>query len=186
MLNLRYVLSQEAPDSGFVERWRKGSLALFENEGFLPRIFTVQVGYSREAHAGAFPPEERIRELAVWEDGEDRQFEGQARLESFLYQNGEVSAQVVSDAGTIVVLSENYLPGWGVTCDAEPLPLRLSHGCIMSAEIPAGRHEVVFRYAPRSLTRGALLSGAALAVLIGLWWRGRARPSREPHPRMRK
>lgn len=168
VVNLKYVLTEESqPDPGWVERWRRGSLALYENVDVLPRAFTVQEGYSIGAHGGALPTED-IRRIAVWDRGEDRRIPGSGEVESFEYRSGHMKARVNSSAGTLLIISENAAPGWVVTIDGRETSVRTTHGTFFSIEIPGGSHEVELRYLPRSVRIGAVSSLVAAAALLFL------------------
>jgi hypothetical protein len=68
-----------------------------------------------------------------------------------------------------VVLLEGYLPGWHVTVDGEPAPLRRANALFMAVETPAGRHRVVFTYRPWTAMLGLGLSAfTALGLVFAL------------------
>ncbi len=165
VLNLRFVLSEEAnPDPGWEERWRRGSLALFENRDVLPRVYAVQEIYSLAAHGNQPPPD--LRSVAVWESGSDGSFSGGAQVTSFDYQSGAIAAEVESDAGTVLIASENWAPGWRVTVSDEPAVVQRTHGTLLSVEVPPGRHRVEFRYLPATFVIGAIVSATSLVLLL--------------------
>jgi hypothetical protein len=68
-----------------------------------------------------------------------------------------------------VVLLEGFLPGWHVTVDGEPAPLRRANAVFMAVEAPKGRHRVVFTYRPWTAMLGLGLSGlTALGLVLAL------------------
>ncbi|MEW6073471.1 MAG: hypothetical protein AB1726_12885, partial [Planctomycetota bacterium] len=68
-----------------------------------------------------------------------------------------------SDGGWLVI-HEQFYPGWRAEVNGKEAPLlRADHAC-RAVRIPPGDSEIVVRYAPVSLTAGAILSGAALAL----------------------
>jgi len=71
----------------------------------------------------------------------------------------------------VVVLADSFDPDWHVTVDGQSTPLLRANGIFRGVMVPAGRHQVVFRYQPRMVVRGALLSGGALlgCLLLTLW-----------------
>ena len=71
----------------------------------------------------------------------------------------------------ILVVSEGWFPGWTVTVDGREATLYRTHVTLRGVAVPAGQHEVVFRYRPRSVRLGllvSLLSGGILAAGIAL------------------
>jgi hypothetical protein len=77
---------------------------------------------------------------------------------------GEISVATEARGRRLLVLSESHHPGWRAELDGEPRPLLRVNGDYLGCVVPAGAHEVVFRFAPASLRRGAWLSAASLAV----------------------
>jgi uncharacterized membrane protein YfhO len=54
--------------------------------------------------------------------------------------------------------------GWNVTVDGKASEMVLIDGGIMATSVPPGKHTVEFRYAPKTVRTGALLSGGAVLV----------------------
>jgi hypothetical protein len=67
---------------------------------------------------------------------------------------------------TRLVVSESWMPGWTARSAGRELPLTRFEGALLETEVPAGRSEVEFVYAPASLRAGAWLSAATLAGLL--------------------
>ena len=77
------------------------------------------------------------------------------------------------DSPGLVVLSEQFFPGWrlDVRSDDSPvlreLPSVRTNGILRGAFLPEGRHHLVYRYRPSSFAYGAAISIAAwLALLV--------------------
>jgi hypothetical protein len=187
VLNVRYVLAEEEapPELGWKEVWRRGSLVLHENPDALPRAFLVQRGLRWRS---PFP--EDLRRCAVWTDAdapEELAFDGAARMLRLDHARGRLHATIESDAGTILVVSENF-DGWSATLDGrrvEPRDSRKSHGSFLSVVIPqGGRHEVELVQRPRSVVMGGAISaGGAALLLVVLFVATRRRRPREDGPR---
>ncbi len=69
---------------------------------------------------------------------------------------------------TVLTLANPMFPGWRARVDGRPVPLGGEAGAAMQVRVPGGRHEVEFRYAPRSFRLGVGLSGLGLALLAGI------------------
>ncbi len=76
--------------------------------------------------------------------------------------------RVNSPTGGAFVLKEQLFPGWKAYVDGREVPVTLALDTFQSAQIPAGEHEVEFRYRSLGLRIGALISLAALAALLRL------------------
>lgn len=75
-------------------------------------------------------------------------------------RSDRVTLDVTLNEPGAVVATEGYLPGWRATVDGVAVPVRRANALFLAADVPAGRHRVVFAYRPT----GALL-GAGLTVL---------------------
>ena len=85
-----------------------------------------------------------------------------------------IAMDVQAPARGFLVLADQYRDGWYATVNGTPVPIQRANYVFRLVEVPAGRSRVEFRYAPRSLALGALLSALALLVMAGALWRGRA------------
>src|SRR5262249_20682261 len=77
-------------------------------------------------------------------------------------------------AARVLVLSDQYAPGWQATVNGRAVPIERANYAFRAVQVPSGRTLVEFRYAPRSLTIGALISALSLvvvAVLSVVAWR---------------
>ncbi|TAJ20753.1 MAG: hypothetical protein EPO68_05865, partial [Planctomycetota bacterium] len=154
---------------------------VYRAEAPLPRAFCVaratpiaEIG-ARLAARGAWDP---LFEAAVerpWTAA--RPFERAQVSEPRFVGNGEVRVDAELDGDGLLVLTEQYFPGWTVAVDGVERELLQVDAIFRGVALAAGRHEVVFRYAPRSLRNGLVLAaiGAALALAACAWLRVRSR-----------
>lgn len=70
----------------------------------------------------------------------------------------------------LVVLDDQYMPGWTVTVDGRPARALRTDVVLRGVVVPAGSHRVVWRYRVPGLRAGAAMS--ATGVLIALVWAG--------------
>ncbi len=92
-----------------------------------------------------------------------------------VYSAGEeVWVRVSPEQAGYLILTDTYYPGWEAKVDGEPREIRLANFFFRAVPIRPGDREVVFRYRPRPLELGAVLSiatlvlGAAGMGLVGL------------------
>jgi hypothetical protein len=74
-----------------------------------------------------------------------------------------------------LVLADAFYPGWQATVDERPASAEPEDELFRAVAVPAGSHEVEFRYRPKSLVWGALLSGFGGLLCVALFVRGRRR-----------
>jgi len=84
------------------------------------------------------------------------------------YEANRVELQTHSSGNSILVLSENYYPGWRVEVDGQTAELLRVNYALRGVVIPAGDHQVSFVYRPWSTMGGLLLSLITAAALIVL------------------
>ncbi len=79
--------------------------------------------------------------------------------------------EVTLDSPGLVILSDVYYPGWQLTDNDHPAPVYRVNGFMRGAVVSAGRHHLVYSYAPRSFQIGLIVSVAGLAawLLLGLF-----------------
>ena len=76
-----------------------------------------------------------------------------------------ISITVDMDEKGFLVLTDQYYPGWQATVDGSPTEIYRANYLFRAVAVPAGRHEVVFTYRPKSFRMGAVVS---LLGLLGL------------------
>lgn len=103
-------------------------------------------------------------------------------VEKIATQGGDALQLWIHSQGTgYLVLSDAFYPGWQVTLDGSWAPILRADYAFRAVQIPAGDHQVEFRYRPWSFWGGALLSAATLAALAGLGLSGRFRRRESGH-----
>jgi hypothetical protein len=71
----------------------------------------------------------------------------------------------MTDPG-LLVLADTHYPGWDVTVDEQPAELLRANYALRGVQLDAGKHQVVFRFVPRSFHLGLLLTGTTLLLTL--------------------
>ena len=74
---------------------------------------------------------------------------GRARIVSWRPDRIEIATD--SEAGGMLALHDTYYPGWIAEIDGVRAPILRADVLFRGLEVPAGRHQVVFRFAPFAL-----------------------------------
>ena len=86
---------------------------------------------------------------------------GSARIAS--WRPDRIEIDVDSELGGMLALHETWYPGWIAEIDGMRVPILRADVLFRGVEVPAGRHRVVFRFAPFSLDNLATRCGARCA-----------------------
>ncbi|MBR5655881.1 MAG: YfhO family protein [Prevotella sp.] len=82
------------------------------------------------------------------------------------YEPNQLSYDVVSGKGGVVVFSEIYYPGWTATIDGEPAELGRVNYILRALNVKPGNHKVVLSFFPKSLDRTESVAYISYAVLL--------------------
>lgn len=66
----------------------------------------------------------------------------------------------------LLVLSDNYYPGWYASVDGAPTQILRANHTMRAVNVPAGRHLVSFRFIPAAFFVSMYVSLAAAAVTL--------------------
>jgi len=81
------------------------------------------------------------------------------------YTPDDVQVRTSADGDAWLVLSDTYYPGWTATVDGQPTTVLRGDVLFRVVPVPAGEHEVEFRFEPRSVRTGL---GVSLVCLVGV------------------
>ena len=76
-----------------------------------------------------------------------------------------------STAGSALLVSENYYPGWSATVDGKPATIGRADMTLIGVELPEGARKVELRFASAPYEKGKMVTMIALLVALG-WWIG--------------
>ena len=153
----RFRLVYDAPDA-----------RIFENRDALPRARLVAnaavipdaEAALRAVHAGRTDPRSTVvvdRPLASGSG------DGSVRWDRAA--NDEVTLTVTTSGPSVLVLADLYWPGWHAAVDGVEQPIARADYLFRAVAVPAGRHEVGFRYEPPSLRIGTATTVAGIGIV---------------------
>ncbi len=81
------------------------------------------------------------------------------------YAPNEIVVRATAARPMLLVLADNFAPGWTATVDGRDAPVVRANHTLRAVALDAGAHEVVFRYEAPGLRRGLAISVAATLLL---------------------
>jgi len=195
LMNVRYVVSQKGLDLPRVFQGERA--AVYENPGFLPRAWLAARVEVKNA-AGQILPLLRLPAFDPYGVAYVDQPVGNLTALMSAPGSGPSTATNTADRDTVVfgrmspnrfrvetqspaprllIVSQNWYPGWKARVNGQPQPVERVNGMLMGVPVGAGASQVEFSYRPTGFfcTLAAALAAAAVAVGCGLQLRARSR-----------
>jgi len=176
-------------------RWKHltdvGPVAIFENARALPRVWLVngelvtteqrQLEIIRSGDIAANKKwDPRAEALVDRATGisfpNEKSRPGKAEVARHDPNRVEIATE--SDIPALLVLADNFYPGWRAKIDGHSSPILRVNYNQRGVALPGGHHRVVFSYQPSTVLWGLLVSGISLLLL--LWWMNRQPRPSEP------
>ena len=82
------------------------------------------------------------------------------------YEPNQLTYEVSSDKGGVLVFSEVYYPGWTATIDGQPAELGRVNYILRALRVPAGKHQVKLAFFPKSVDTTETIAYMAYVVLL--------------------
>jgi hypothetical protein len=85
-----------------------------------------------------------------------------------------IDLNAAAPAGSALIVSENYYPGWSATADGKPVQVWRADMSFMGIELPTGARRLEFNFASKPYETGKLITLIALLLSLGAWVAGAA------------
>ena len=184
LLNVRYILApakEQKPGAVYQDKnWK-----VYENPSGYPRAWTVhetvvQPSAERAAQQlgapGFDPHRSALTEVPM--ALEPRADGAPETVQVSMITPTRMELDVDALSRGLVVLSENYYPGWRATIDGQNTPIYRVDSGLRGLVVPRGHSRIVLRYGPASVYWGGLLTSIAFAgTLVGVWLHKRRVPA---------
>jgi hypothetical protein len=190
--SITLVRSRKSVSVSTAARWKHvadvGPVAIFENNRALPRAWLVngervakdqqQLQIIRSGNISGDKKWDPLAEALVERTTgisfpKDQSPRGTAEIARQEPNRVEVATE--SDTPALLILADNFYPGWRAKIDGRPSPVVRVNYNQRGVALTAGQHRVLFSYQPGSVLQGVLVSGISLTLL--LWWM-----TRRPRP----
>ncbi len=82
------------------------------------------------------------------------------------YEPNQLTYEVESVKGGVLVFSENYYPEWTATVDGKEVPVGRVNYILRAIQVKPGKHQVVLSFFPKSVDRTETVAYIAFALLV--------------------
>lgn len=100
----------------------------------------------------------------AWNNAYEKLSSHELKIDSF--KDTKITGTISLDEPSLVFSTIPQDGGWSVYCDGKKVETKKVAGIILCAEIPAGEHEIVYRYHVPGFTVGVVLCGGALLFIV--------------------
>ena len=179
ILNVKYLLMQQPLNHpGFIltDSCYQGRVRVYRNLNVLPRAWVVgsyekisqdQEILERMKQPGFDPTKSVIVEEDLVGFVPSDEVTGRVSIDS--YQPNRVMMTAETDRNGILVMSDNHYPAWQAWLDGMPVKVYRANYTFRAITLPAGRHQVEFRYSSRYFVLGLTISIiSAIMILSGI------------------
>lgn len=179
LLNVGLVLANVELPAEYTPIGGEDGLTLYRNPDALPRFFLAgeveRHATPEEGRARLLSPDFDPRARVLVQQETDVALQGAptppgGRVEVRSRTPHAITLAIDAPAPAVLASSEVFYPGWETRVDGAPAPTLLVNTAFRGTVVPAGRHEVVMEYVPRSFRLGLGLSLATLLAVVALWW----------------
>lgn len=180
-LGVKYVIALKDKDKNntvfpiknerFKQVFEYGGFSIFENKKAAQRVFLVTkpwyVNNSKDALNAIFDEKLDLSKKVILEEKlptaipDERQ--GNASIVS--YAQNKVIIRTITSSLQILVLSDNFYPGWEASIDGINTKIYRANYTFRAVLVPKGEHNVIFVYNPFSFRLGAGVSMVSILVI---------------------
>ncbi|MFO0981644.1 MAG: YfhO family protein [Planctomycetota bacterium] len=177
LFGVRYILATQdlSRFAKLAPVMQADGLTIYENRDAMPRAFIV--GQCIDVDS---PERTRVdpRQCAIIDEPMALGGSGSARI--VRYDSDACDVEVDIHGRALLVLTDNYFPGWRALVDGQERSVLRTHGTFRAVPVHEGDRLVRFVYRPWSVIGGAVLS--ALCALVAAWmlWRRSGTSRRQP------
>ncbi|MFZ5874879.1 MAG: YfhO family protein [Nitrospirota bacterium] len=183
MLNVKYLVATHIPPvplhpKAAVSWVHSSALDIYQTKHYFPKAFPVfryeRVATSSQAITAMMQPNfdpARTVLVEVPLVGLDEQTENS--IPGYLTplvisrpNTDEIVIEAALPKPALVVVSEQFFPGWNARVDGVPTALVKVNAALMGAVVPAGNHRLTLQFMPKSVIMGLIVSVATLSVIF--------------------
>lgn len=154
--------------------WQEGKFQIYQREESLPRIFqttTYQVANDKEIIKKIYDTSFNLETLLLEREPpiEISNQTSQITIPQIAqYEPGYIKINTANNQNSLLFISDAHDPDWKVKIDGQETELLRVHYALISTAVPAGNHQVEFKYQPKSFRNGLAVSSVAFLFLTSV------------------
>lgn len=176
LLNVKYYivpqgLIVDAPNLKLV--YSNKDVDIYENTKVLPRVFIVHKVKILKDRGEIFKellnPEFNPKEVVILEEPPEigiQEGTGRDEVNILSYTPNKISISASLETNGILILGDNFYPGWDVYVDTKKDEILISDYSLRGVALEKGTHEIEFIYRPKSFIFGLIISPITSITLI--------------------
>jgi hypothetical protein len=174
-MGVKYILVRESIDLG---RWPEfklildGPVRIYENTNARERAFIVGDWINLEDSPIEEVVRSDLRNRPVLRKEPPLERGGTGTVDIVSYDNNRLVLNAETQGQTLLILTDNFFPGWRALVDGEETPILETTGSFRAVPLAReGRNRIEFLYRPISFFGGLQIAAAALilCILIQVW-----------------
>lgn len=172
ILNVKYFIfsKKHTPSSANIEIWKDKNWYLTKNESTLPRAYLVRsyeiINQQEEILQRLFDSSFNESQTVILEKRPNNTITPQKSMDAknpnivtfIKYKPNEVVVSTKNDENSLLVLSDNYYPGWKAYVNGKDEEILRANYTFRAIAVPKGENTVKFIYEPDSLNLGIAIT----------------------------
>lgn len=169
LFGIKWVLAlEEQRDSKLELVMKEGKTLLYENKKSFPKAFFVKSYFYGEDDLAIARKmlNSDLAQFAVLEKNLGKRIFWEGQAESVSFEEGELKIKTKNEREGLLVIVENYDPGWKAQIDGQEVEILRADYNLMAVIVPPGERFVHFNYQPVSFDLGIKLFFGGILLMI--------------------
>lgn len=160
MLNLKYIIFGNEAERVIENPYANGNGWFVSNINFVKNADKEMAGLAKLDTKHQAVADQTFKEML---DGSPLD---SGKVVATKYAPNELHYTIESPKGGVVVFSEVYYPGWTATIDGKEAPVGRANYILRALKVPAGKHEVIMEFRPKSIERTEAIAYCGMALTL--------------------
>ncbi|TET54491.1 MAG: hypothetical protein E3J54_02015, partial [Actinobacteria bacterium] len=160
----------------YKEVFRYKSLKVYENKKVMERAFALKdyevIKDTNKALEKLKEEKIDLRKKVILEKepvygGKPGSYNKESKVKILSYKPNSIEIKANLASRSIIVISDNYYPGWNAYIDSKKAPVNIANTSFRAVGINRGKHRLELKYEPTSFRNGLIISTSSLLLVLG-------------------